>query len=81
MSDAVPLTDLTGAGQDALAALRFNWGEAYEISHDDEHGWHARRLDGLGGLISGSDPEGLRAAIWEDYGLKPVPRGFTEISP
>lgn len=58
----------------ALEALRWDWGEAYEIGRDDEHGWHARRRDGLGGYLTGGDHDGLRAAIRSDYTLKKVPR-------
>jgi hypothetical protein len=57
----------------ALEALRWDWGEAYEIGRDDERGWHARRRDGLGCLTE-ADPDGLRAAIRADYALKKVPR-------
>ena len=65
------------ADDDALEALRWNWGEAYEIGRDDEHGWHARRRDGLGGYLTGSDPDGLREQIRADYALKRVPRDLS----
>lgn len=67
-------TRATAADTDALDALRWHWGEAYEIGVDDERGWWARRGDGLGGDITASGPDELRAAIWENYALKPVPR-------
>ena len=57
-----------------LTALRFNWDEAYEIGWDEERGYHARRLDGLGGNLTASGPDELRKTIWDDYTLKPVPR-------
>lgn len=57
-----------------LEALRFHWGEAYQIEFSDGHGWRARRLDGQGGLLTGVDSEGLYAAIGGDYALRPVPR-------
>jgi hypothetical protein len=63
------VNDLTGQ---ALEALRFGWGDAYEISCDG--GWQARRRDGLGDDITAPDPDALWAAICEDYALKPVPR-------
>jgi hypothetical protein len=31
-----------------LEGLRWNWDEAYDIEFSDEHGWRARRRDGLG---------------------------------
>jgi hypothetical protein len=43
---------------DALAALRYGWGDAYTI----------------GGDLTAQDPDGLWVAIKEDYALKPVPR-------
>ena len=62
------------ADGDALEALRWDWGEAYLIGHDDERGWWAARRDRIGSLLTGADPEGLRAAIRADYALKRVPR-------
>lgn len=55
-----------------LGALRYAWGEAYEISYTGT--WTAKRLDNLGGAITASEPEGLAQAIFADYTLKPVPR-------
>jgi hypothetical protein len=60
--------------QYALEALRWDWGDAYEIGRDDERGWWARRRDGLGGDLTAPDPDGLYEAIAADYALKPVPR-------
>jgi len=59
-----------------LEALRFHWGDAYEIGYDDEHGWQALRRDGLSGVLTGADPEGLYKAITDDYALRPVPRSY-----
>jgi hypothetical protein len=59
---------------DELAALQWNWGEAYLIGYDDEHGWWASRRDQIGGLITTGSPDELTAEIWADYALKPVPR-------
>ena len=58
----------------ALETLRWNWGEAYFIGHDDENGWWAARRDRIGGLLTGADPAELEQAISADYMLKPVPR-------
>jgi hypothetical protein len=62
------------ADDDALDALRFHWGDAYEIGRDDERGWWARRRDGFGGDLSVAGPDELYEAIAADYALKPVPR-------
>jgi hypothetical protein len=75
MSEAAPKAVLTGADQDALAALRFRWGEAYRIGWDPVRGWWARRRDNIGDDITADDADGLWNAIREDYTLKPVPRG------
>lgn len=61
-------------GEDALDALRFGWGGAYMIGHDDERGWWAGRRDRIGGLLTAPDADGLRGEIAADYALKPVPR-------
>ena len=61
------------AGQ-ALEALRYGWGDAYEITCGDGNDWQARRRDGLGGVINAPDPDALWTAICADYILKPVPR-------
>jgi hypothetical protein len=58
----------------ALAALRFGWGEAYRIGWDAVRGWWAWRCDGLGSDITAADPDQLWHAIRKDYDLKPVPR-------
>jgi hypothetical protein len=64
-----------------LAALQWNWGEAYLIGFDDEHGWWASRRDQIGGLITESGPDELTAAIRADYTLKPVPRDYAGQEP
>ena len=74
MNEAAPQATGTGADEDALAALRFNWGEAYRIGWDPVREWWAHRRDDLGGDITADDAEGLWKAIHEDYELKPVPR-------
>jgi hypothetical protein len=53
-----------------LEAVRFDWGEAYEIE-----AWRGKRRDGLGGWIEATDPDGLGRAIKEDHAVRPVPRG------
>jgi hypothetical protein len=67
----------TAADHYALEALRWDWGDAYEIGHDDERGWRARRRDGLGGDLTATDPDGLYALIGDDYALRPVPRDYS----
>ncbi|HUC25025.1 MAG TPA: hypothetical protein VMA73_20130 [Streptosporangiaceae bacterium] len=59
-----------------LEGLTYNWGSAYEIEFSDEHGWRARRRDGLGGWLTGTNPDELYKAITDDYALKPVPRSY-----
>lgn len=59
----------------ALDALRFDWGDAYEIGLDEDSGvWWARRRDGKGGRIEAPDPDGLRKLILDDYTFLPVRR-------
>lgn len=64
-----------------LEALRFHWDTAYQIEFSDEHGWRAKRLDGLGGWLAGADPEELYKAITDDYTLRPVPRSYAPDEP
>jgi predicted DNA-binding transcriptional regulator YafY len=59
-----------------LDALRYAWGEAYKIWHADDGRWMAQRMDGLGGDIEAGSPEELGQAVFEDYLVKPVPRGL-----
>jgi hypothetical protein len=59
--------------EDALAALRWHWGEAYAITAEGGL-WRAMRRDGLGGWIEAGSPDGLGAAISADYAVKAVPR-------
>jgi hypothetical protein len=59
-----------------LRGLRWNWGDAYEVSHDDEQGWRAKRRDGQGGWLTGADPDELYKAITDDYSLRPVSRNY-----
>jgi len=68
---------MTGADKYALEALRWDWGDAYEISHDDEDGWHARRRDGLGSLLTAPGSDELYKVIADDYRLRPVCRDYS----
>jgi hypothetical protein len=61
--------------KEALEALRWHWGDAYEIGRDDASDWHARRRDGLGGLLTGAGPDELGQAVVADYSFRPVPPG------
>jgi hypothetical protein len=58
----------------ALEALRFHWGDAYEIDHAEDGRWIAKRRDGLGGPIEAAGPDGLMAAIADDYNVRKVER-------
>ena len=62
------------ADEQALAALRWGWGEAYRIGWDSARGWWAARRDGKGGDITAGDSDQLWQAIVDDYTLLPVPR-------
>jgi len=65
--------ELVNPPSDALEALRWHWGEVYEIEiHEGE--WRARRRDGLGGWITAPSDDELSKEILADYMLKPVPR-------
>jgi hypothetical protein len=57
----------------ALDALRWNWGDAYDIGHDGNRWWFTRR-DGTGGTETASGPDALRTAIIDNYTLRPVCR-------
>jgi hypothetical protein len=77
MDEAAPQAASGRTDDQELAALQWNWGEAFLIGFDDDHGWWASRRDQIGGLITGDSPDELRAAIIGDYELKPVSRDFT----
>jgi hypothetical protein len=68
------------ADEQALAALRWGWGEAYRIGWDAARGWWAARRDGKGGHIAASDSDELWQAIVDDYALRPVPRDLSQRS-
>ena len=57
----------------ALGALRFDWGGAYELGTDGNGNgiWWARRRDGRT-RVTGWGPDGLLTAIREDYAACPV---------
>jgi hypothetical protein len=59
---------------DALAALWFDFDQAYKIEVTENGDWRWRRLDGLGGWMTESGPDELRRQLCEDYDLKPVTR-------
>lgn len=65
----------TGA---ALDALRWNWGDAYDIGLDDGVWWFKRR-DGIGGIETASGPDALRRAIIDNYILRPVRREAADV--
>ena len=59
------------AAVNALDALRWNWGSAYQIETDGDT-WRARRLDRLGGWMEADSAEALRSQVVSDYMTKPV---------
>lgn len=54
-----------------LAALRWHWGDAYEIGCDDGTWWYERR-DGIGDRERAGDPVELYRMITGDYEFRPV---------
>ena len=74
MDKGAPQATGTGADEEALAALRFGWGEAYRIGWDPARGWWATRRDHEGDDITAGNRDGLWDAICEDYTRKPVSR-------
>lgn len=72
--DGQPQSTLAPAEQAALDAVRYGWGDAYLIGHDDERGYWAARRDRIGGLLTAPSPDELRQAVADDYALKRVPR-------
>ena len=55
----------------ALDALRVDWGAVYELGTDGNGIWWARRRDGRA-RVNGWGPDGILAAIREDYAARPV---------
>jgi hypothetical protein len=55
------------AVRQALVALRLDWGWAYQVGRDDEHGWWAARHGQVGQLLKADGPDELRAGIAGDY--------------
>jgi hypothetical protein len=70
--DAPRETVKSKTAMNALDALRWDWGKAYEIDGADDE-WRARRRDGLGGWMEAGSAEDLRNQILSDYLMKPVP--------
>jgi hypothetical protein len=72
MDEADPLA--SESRTDALAALWFDYDQAYVIEVTKAGEWRWRRRDGLGGWTTANGPDELRQEVREDYDLKPVPR-------
>lgn len=70
---SMPLYSGTTDPSDALAMLRWHWGDAYDISVDGDQ-WQAERKDGEGGTITAPGPDELRMLIMADYNANPVAR-------
>jgi hypothetical protein len=58
----------------ALAALRWNWGDAYKIGCTGAGEWWFERRDGIGGRERAADPDELPKLIVSDYEFRPVRR-------
>lgn len=65
MSEAV--AGATSA-EEALEALRFDWGGFYAVGFDEERGWWASRPRVIGHLVTAIGPDELRAAMAQDFG-------------
>jgi hypothetical protein len=65
--------DGSAAVDEALEALRYHWGDAYDIGVGAGR-WEARRVDGLGSVFAALSADGLEEKIRADYGAMPVPR-------
>ena len=64
MSEAAPQAAvIRTAENDALEALRLDWGAYYQIGYDDAHGWWAARDGKIGNLLTAHGPDELRAAM------------------
>lgn len=55
-----------------LDGLKREWGDAYLIGQDGERGWWAARRHQIGVFVSADDPDELRRAIGDDYGVRLV---------
>jgi hypothetical protein len=64
----------TTARDEAIGALIFTWGDAYDVGEDAENGWWAMRLDGIGGRITAAGPGELHTLVCGDYNFNPVRR-------
>lgn len=62
----------TAAVDAALDALELDYGRAYLIGYDPEHGYWAERRDRLGGLLETGTPDELRKAMAENHAMKAV---------
>jgi hypothetical protein len=58
-------TDVTNDA--SLEALRWNWGDAYEIEITSDGGWRARRRNGLGGWMTAGNSDDLNRQIVDEY--------------
>jgi hypothetical protein len=75
MGEAAPQAAVvTAFDENALAKLRYGWGEAYRIGWDARRGWRAHRRDGQGRDITAPGADALWAAIFADYTSSPVRR-------
>jgi hypothetical protein len=61
-----------------LGPLRYGWGEAYRIGYCEDHGYRARRRDGLGEELRARTHGELWAAMQADYNDSPVPRDYSQ---
>jgi hypothetical protein len=78
MDEAAPRAAVTTAvDENALAELRWGWGDAYRIGWDARRRWWANRRDGKGEDLTATDHDALWAAIFADYTSCPVRRDYS----
>ena len=78
MDKAAPQAARTAAAdENALAELRWGWGEAYRIGWDARRGYWANRRDGRGDDLTADSQDVLWAAIFADYTSSPVRRNHS----
>jgi hypothetical protein len=65
-TEAAPRAGRT-AEEQALDALRLDWGHLYLIGHEEAHGWYASRHGRVGAYLAEDTPDELRAAMTADY--------------
>ena len=61
---------LTTAEEQALEALRLDYGDGWVIGHSEEHGWYAASRDPVGAYRAEDTPDELRASLAGESALR-----------